>query len=88
MYTAYNAGVGTFRKSRYNPDRSVRGPGGGGGHGAAAVGVSGVVMVLFLIRSTRGTRRWFQSLGTTYGSLGSIFIKDVQLRAAQERAEA
>ena len=64
VYIAYNAGIGTLRKSRYNPDRSVRGPGGGGhgaaavGHGAAAVGVSGVDMVLILIRLTRGTQRW------------------------------
>ena len=52
VYTAYNAVVGTLWKSRYNPDRSVRGPG-GGGHHAAAVGVSEVVMVLVLNNSKR-----------------------------------
>ena len=59
VHTAYNAAIGTFRKSRYNPDRSVRGPGGGGGHGAATVGVGGAVMVLVLKSSMRGIRDGF-----------------------------
>ena len=73
VYTAYSAVVGTGRKSRYNPDRSVRGPG-PGGHGGVAVGVSGVVMVFVLKVSTRGTRRWFQFLCTIKGSPLSILL--------------
>ena len=94
VHTAYKAVVGTLWKSRYNPDRSVRGPGGGGGHHAAAVGVSGVDMVLILIRLTRGTQRWVWILGTTYAAmvLLSAFLLGMRNSergwAVQEKAEA
>ena len=72
--TAYNAVVGTLKRSRYNPDRSVRGPGGGGGHGAAAVGVGGAVMVLVLKSLMRGIRGWLYCFCNTLGSPCIILV--------------
>ena len=68
VYTAYKAAIGTLKRSRYNPDRSVSSPGGGGGHCATAVGVGGAVMVLFLKSLMRGIRGWFYFFCTTLGS--------------------
>ena len=71
--TAYNAVVGTLKRSRYNPDRSVSSPG-GGGHGAAAVGVGGAVMVLVLKSLMRGIRGWLYCFCTTLGSPCIILV--------------
>ena len=73
--TAYKSVVGTLKRSRYNPDRSVRGPGPGGGHLAAAVDVGGAVMVLVLKSSMRGIRGWFYFFCTTLGSPCSILVR-------------
>ena len=69
--------IGTLWKSRYKPDRSVRGPGGhqrGPGPRGRVVGVSGAVIVLVLKGSMRGIRGWFYFFCTTLGSPSGILV--------------